>query len=232
MKEATIFSDGASRGNPGRGGWGAIIVEDSKVVELGGFVARTTNNQMELAAIVGGLKEVASESVKIFTDSKYVMNGATKWANNWQRNGWQTVKKEPVINKELWQELLALQAVKKIQWELVPGHVGVKGNERADEIATEFADQKDVDLFEGLLSEYGIDVFSIEHSQEKKSSKDRSRAKAHSYISCVDKKIQIHQSWAECEKRVKGKKALFKKSLSAEDERVVIDEFVSKGCGR
>ncbi len=135
-----IYTDGASRGNPGPGGWGVIITSDSKVLELGGSDPQTTNNKMELTAAIRALEAAQDKKLTIYTDSEYVAKGMTEWIGNWQKKGWKTANKKPVLNQDLWQKLLALSAGREIIWKYVPAHSGVRLNERADEIATSFAD--------------------------------------------------------------------------------------------
>jgi ribonuclease HI len=148
----TVYTDGASRGNPGRGGWGCIVVfGNEKVIELGGKQDTTTNNQMELQGAIEGLKIVLTandgdfKKVHVHSDSQYVLNGITSWIKNWKKNNWKTAAKKSVLNQELWQELDALvQKIEsediKIDWTYVKGHSDNKFNERADVIATECAD--------------------------------------------------------------------------------------------
>lgn len=149
----TIYTDGAARGNPGPGGWGAIIADDV-VKELGGREDHTTNNRMELTAAIEALKQVSSGEITVFTDSEYVMKGITLWIHSWQKNNWRTAGKKPVLNKDLWEHLLGETIGKKIEWKYVRGHFGHKTNERADVIATSFADNEPVKLYSGPVSKY------------------------------------------------------------------------------
>jgi ribonuclease HI len=223
-----IFTDGASRGNPGPGGFGAVVCVANKVFEIGGFEKHTTNNRMELSAVIEALNRVeeTESKVNIFTDSRYLINGITKWIYGWQKNDWQTKDKKEVLNKDLWQSLLAVVSGKNIEWKYVGGHIGIAGNERADEIATAFADGKPAKLFNGKMSDYGIDISNIDIDDSKKTEKNRKKASAYSYVSKVDGKIMVHQTWKECEARVKGKRGvLFKKSLSKEDETEIIKSW-------
>lgn len=149
-----VYTDGSARGNPGKAGWGAIIMFHNdklkvgsvklKVIELGGRSDHATNNQMELSAPIGALhylkNKKLSGDIEIFADSKYVILGITEWIFNWQKNNWRNAAKKPVVNRELWEELHALVKEFKIKWTYVEGHMGDKYNERADEIATSFAD--------------------------------------------------------------------------------------------
>ena len=244
MNNVTIFTDGSSRGNPGPGGWGSVVIDQGgtsvTVVELGGAEKNTTNNRMELAAVITGLKEAGKQSsisgVKIYTDSNYVINGITKWIQGWKRNGWMTKTKDDVSNKDLWMaldEALNVIGSKNVSWEYVGGHVGIAGNERCDEIATGFADGDEVELYNGALSGYQIsNILDVSHdkvkAKAKKSSSSHSKAKAYSYVSSVGGKIETHRTWPECEKRVKGAKgARYKKSLNAMNEVEIVNEFAT-----
>lgn len=234
MDEVIIFCDGASKGNPGPGGWGAIVARAGSVTELGGHAEQTTNNRMELTAALRALELVARQAdapVVVHTDSSYVINGITKWVHGWQRNGWLTKEKKEVLNKDLWGPLVAVaeSLAHGIAWEYVGGHVGIKGNERVDAIASDFAEGKHVELYDGPRAQYGIDLADLGHdaglAEAKSSSRSRSKAKAYSYVSAVDGVVEVHQTWAECEARVRGKTARFKKALSAEEEAQIIEEF-------
>lgn len=150
----TIYTDGSARGNPGPGGWGAIIISDTEVKEIGGSDEHTTNNKMELTAAIRALENMPGDMVTIYTDSEYVMKGITSWIHGWQAKGWRTAAKKPVLNKELWQELLAQTEGKNISWKYVQGHSGDKYNDRCDEIATKFADGEDANLYEGPRALY------------------------------------------------------------------------------
>ena len=131
-----IWGDGACSGNPGPGGWGAILEEDGVRRELSGGRARTTNNQMELQAVIESLKAVAPGTrVEICTDSEYLTKGITTWLKGWKRNGWKTASKQPVKNQEQWQELDELLASRPHKVEWVRGHNGHAENERCDELA-------------------------------------------------------------------------------------------------
>jgi len=150
----TIYTDGSSRGNPGPGGWGAIIVYDNKIVELGGGETHTTNNRMELTAVIEALKAVSDKQITIYTDSEYVMKGITEWIHKWQKKGWKTANKKQVLNQDLWQKLLEVAGDRKIEWKYVAGHAGIHLNERADEIATGFADGLKSFLYNGPKDKY------------------------------------------------------------------------------
>ena len=133
-----IYTDGACSGNPGKGGWGAVLLYGDHQKTISGFDPQTTNNQMELMAVIEALKIIKkSIPIIIHTDSKYVQDGITKWILNWKKNGWKTAKKEPVKNVELWQELDALASQHQISWQWVKGHSGNKYNDIADQLAVD-----------------------------------------------------------------------------------------------
>ena len=141
MKQVIIYSDGACRGNPGPGGWGVLIKFDGAEKELFGGQINTTNNQMELSAAIEGLAALKEScNVKLFTDSKYVMDGITQWIQNWKKNNWRTAAKKDVKNKELWQKLDELINQHQVQWHWVKGHSGDAGNEAADLLANKGID--------------------------------------------------------------------------------------------
>jgi ribonuclease HI len=136
-----LFTDGACKGNPGPGGWGAVLRYKGKERELSGGAPDTTNNRMEMTAAIEGLKALTRPCrVKLWTDSNYVKDGITKWIHGWQRNGWRTADKKPVKNADLWQALLAASAPHRIEWHWVKGHNGHPENERADKLASDAAD--------------------------------------------------------------------------------------------
>lgn len=229
-----IFTDGSSLGNPGPGGWGAVLVlSGGRVIEMGGGAKTTTNNRMELVALIEGLRRIKGESgdLTIYIDSSYVHKGATVWSRTWTKNKWRTKTKKDVENRDLWEMLLPLlhdrEKFGHVAWEHIPGHAGITGNERADEIATGFAAGSAVELFEGDLGDYAVDILNITVDDKKRDAhvrrKSNSRAKAYSYLSLVDGKVVRHGTWAECEKRVKGKPNVrFKKALSPSDESVIL----------
>lgn len=136
MNAVDIYTDGACSGNPGPGGWGALLIYRGQEKELMGGDILTTNNRMELLGAIEALKALKKPSrVHLHTDSTYVKDGITKWINNWKRNGWKTAAKKPVKNADLWQELEAALEGHDVEWRWVKGHAGDEGNERADELA-------------------------------------------------------------------------------------------------
>ena len=136
MNKVEIFTDGACKGNPGPGGWGAILRYGTTEKEIYGASKNTTNNIMELTAVIESLKNLKKPcKLTITTDSKYVKNGITEWIHNWKKNGWRTAAKKEVKNKELWIELDSLIQIHSITWDWVKGHSGHPENERADLLA-------------------------------------------------------------------------------------------------
>lgn len=230
MKEYIVFSDGSSRGNPGPGGFGAVVVYDDSVFELGGGEAKTTNNRMELTGVIEGLSFLQEKKgegeVLVYTDSSYVVNGITKWIYGWQANGWKKQDGEKVLNEELWKKLLHFSKLFDVSWKLLPGHSGIVGNERCDEIATSFADKKKIELYAGSLGEYPFKILPVSFSETQK--KVSKTGKAFSYVSSVSGVVKVHKSWKECEDRVRGQKgARYRKVFSPAEEKALIDEFNS-----
>lgn len=236
-RSLVIFTDGSSLGNPGPGGYGAVLIfpQLDEVIELGGGKPKTTNNEMELSAVIAALSHTvfSSAPAHIFTDSSYVIKGITQWVFGWEKNGWKTQAKEPVANQELWKTLLGLvrdrQRSAPITWNHVPGHVGVPGNERCDAIAVSFASGNPEKLFRGRFSDYGKPLldFTIDTAlaEKKAEKKQGTNAKAYSYLSLVDGILERHTTWPACESRVKGKKARFKKALSADHEQEILKDW-------
>lgn len=134
----TIYADGACKGNPGAGGWGAMLSYGDVTKEIFGGEANTTNNRMELRAVIEALKLLKRDcDVVVYTDSAYVQKGISEWIHGWKRNGWRTADKKPVKNDDLWRELDGLAKQHKIDWQWVKGHAGHPGNERADALANQ-----------------------------------------------------------------------------------------------
>ncbi len=236
-----VFTDGAAKGNPGPGGWGAIVVSPGgTVAELGAGSPHTTNNKMELSGAIAALDEVDGTPgrVIVYTDSTYLIQGITQWVWGWRQKGWRTAAGGEVLNRDLWEQLFALASArgsKGIDWRWVRGHVGTAGNERCDEIAVAFASGQPPDLYRGPLSAYSVDVLTVpdQTSLSKRSdasSGRSSKAPAYSYLSVVDGVLMRHSTWADCERRVKGRAgARFKKATSAADEAAILREW---GVGR
>jgi len=234
-----IFTDGASKGNPGPGGWGVVIVTpDGQVTELGGGEAPTTNNKMELTGAIQALLQVRDlpGRLAVHTDSTYVITGIREWIFGWLRRGWKTAAGADVLNRDLWERLWGLVTARGkggIEWHYVRGHVGIPGNERVDEIADAFATGQDPGLYRGALSGYGRSILDVpsdtslpKRASGSSASQGKSSAKAYSYLSVVDGAPMRHGTWAECEQRVKGRSgARFKKATSAADELAIWREW-------
>jgi ribonuclease HI len=142
MTEVEIFTDGACRGNPGPGGWAALLLTGDTRKELSGAERDTTNNRMELTAAICGLKALKRRCVvKLYTDSKYVLQGITEWLPNWKAQGWRTAARKAVKNQDLWEELDAAAAAQDIEWHWVKGHSGHEGNEYVDQLANDAIDR-------------------------------------------------------------------------------------------
>jgi ribonuclease HI len=131
-----IYTDGACRGNPGPGGWGALLIMGASERELNGAESLTTNNRMELTAVIRALEALKRPvEARIYTDSEYVRRGITEWVHNWKQRGWRTADRKPVKNQDLWQQLDELVARHQLQWHWIRGHSGIPGNERVDQLA-------------------------------------------------------------------------------------------------
>jgi ribonuclease HI len=137
-----IYKDGACRGNPGPGGWAALLISGERRKEISGSEAHTTNNRMELLAAIRGVEALKNPgtTARIYTDSQYVIKGISEWVASWKRRGWKTADKKPVKNQDLWERLDQLAEQHEIEWHWVRGHSGVEGNERVDQLANEAID--------------------------------------------------------------------------------------------
>ena len=237
LNQILIFTDGACSGNPGPGGYGAVIVyPEGEIEEIGAFDAATTNNRMELGATIAGLRRIAhrNEDVWVLTDSTYVIRGITQWIWGWKKKGWTNASGNDVSNTSLWKDLdhevFSRSNVGKIEWKYIRGHQGNPGNERCDEIAVSFSKTRHADLYKGSLLDYPIAIHDLPEdmslpASQSSSSKTSSgkKKKAHSYLSYVNGKLVRHTTWSECEAMVKGRSgAKFKKSQSAADEKIIV----------
>ncbi|MEI8061886.1 MAG: ribonuclease H [bacterium] len=248
-KQVIIYTDGSSRGNPGPGGYAFVVVypnatAEMRIDEAGGREVMTTNNRMEMKAVIEALhffNDYYAKGVEVLyevrLDSSYVMQGATKWIHGWKAKNWITASKEDVKNVDLWQDMDEVMKGKKIEWTLLKGHNNIFGNEKCDQIATTYADGKVPELYKGFLSEYpdAEAILNVEpelSGSEKKAKKSSSKNKnvtAYSYVSKVGGIIHVDKNWDDCKNRVhKSKGALYKKSISPMDESEIISEFKNK----
>ena len=143
MKKIEIFTDGACKGNPGPGGWGVLLRKGKHEKELSGSEPDTTNNRMEMRAVIEGLNALIEPcEVELYTDSKYVVDGITKWVHGWKKRGWISASKKPVRNEDLWHDLIAAELRHKVNWHWVRGHNGHAENERVDKLASDAAERQ------------------------------------------------------------------------------------------
>lgn len=237
-RSIVVFTDGAAKGNPGPGGWGAVIVTpDERVRELGGGAGHTTNNRMELTGPIEALRHLHATpgSIALHTDSTYVIQGISQWIWGWRRRGWKTAEGNDVLNRELWERLSHLveqRGPKGVEWHYVRGHIGIPGNERVDEIANAFALGEDPGFYEGPLREYPWNVLDIpsDTAVPKRSSGaakgGAGKSAVYSYLSVVDGVAMRHKTWPECERRVKGRSgARFKKAKTRDEEAVILRDW-------
>ena len=242
------YTDGACSGNPGPGGWAAIIVRDGTREEIGGGAAATTNNRMELTAVIEALRRVPADApVTVVTDSQYVLKGMTSWVRGWQRRGWRTATGGPVLNRDLWETLAAL-AGSRVTWEWVRGHDGHPENERADQLARAHAQagvagaRRAGSLPRGGALGAGTNTAGGAARREpvRRDASGRGASAAAgagrtngatsrsptgwpTYLSLVDGRLMRHHDWPSCERRVHGQpRARFKKCRSAAEERATV----------
>lgn len=236
-----VFADGASSGNPGPGGWGTVIAHPSgEVQELGGGERATTNNRMELMAVIRGLEflKTTSGEVDLCTDSTYVIRGITQWIWGWRKREWKTAEGGEVANADLWKRLFILVSARrdlgKVDWKYVRGHTGIPGNERVDEIAVAFTKGQRPKLYSGPLLKYDIAIYDLPENTDLPPEKPRpnvkeQKAEPFSYLSLVGGVAERHSSWADCERRVKGRSgAKFKKAMSRDEEKQILENWGAK----
>ena len=217
MSEIRIFSDGACSGNPGPGGWAAIICfSDDTVQELGGADDQTTNNRMEIRGTLEALLHLAKRNitgaVTIYTDSQYLIQGSQSWLAKWRENGWQTQANQSVSNKDLWQALEPVLEQFKIRWVYVPGHANYPGNERCDKIAVAYSLKKNELLYSGSLANYPVDLSRVPSGAPIK------KFPKPVYLSLLNGKLERHTDWKSCEARVKGQKSVKYKKVESQEE--------------
>ncbi len=233
IEMTTVFTDGACSGNPGPGGWGAVIISTSgNILEIGGRDPSTTNNRMEMMAVLKSLEALKKIKgrAQFFTDSLYVLRGITQWCWGWKRNSWKTSEGQDVTNRDLWQEMIALVEElgrKNIDWHYCRGHQGTPGNERCDEIAVAFSKGDSISLFKGSIKDYSYDILKFPKIEPWPEMKQKSeKVAAFSYLSLTGNIVTRHSDWASCERRVKGKSGVkFKKAKSAADEKEILTSW-------
>lgn len=238
LGEILVIGDGSSKGNPGPAGWGALVVMEGRVVEMGGASSRATNNEMELRAFLESLKflnerNVSDCQIKFYWDSKFVLSGAKSWRFSWKRKAWRTQDGSEVKNLSLWKaidhELETLKGNDLVYY-YVPGHQGITANERVDTIAQEFADGREPALFVGALSDYRFDLRqglpSEEFDPARQSFQKSKDTSGQYYLSYVGGQLYRDTTWKECEARVKGVSGVkYKKIKSAEEEPKVLKDW-------
>jgi ribonuclease HI len=239
VQPIVVFTDGAAKGNPGPGGWGAIIVTPAgEVAELGARAAMTTtNNRMELTGAIMALSELRNVPGKlaIYTDSTYVIQGIRGWIYGWRKRGWKTATGGDVLNRDLWEQLDALVSARPkgdIAWHYVKGHAGIPGNERVDAIADGLARGEAVTLYRGPLLGYEHAILDLPSDTDvpvrtsPPAGSSSPKGKPYSYLSVVDGELARHATWAECERRVKGRAgARFKKAMNQADEADILRDW-------
>lgn len=238
----SVYCDGACSGNPGPGGWAAVLIfPEGTVREMGGGERPTTNNRMEMSAAIAALIAVKDrpEPVKIYTDSALLVNGINSWIHGWKRKGWVTAGGAPVVNRDLWESLDALVQFRKgrLSWVHVKGHAGQEINERCDAIAVAFSKNARPALYDGPAVGCGYSLLppGPEHLHKPAaksggssgghahSSSRRSSGAGAFYISLVHGRLERHATWPQCQARVNGASgARFKKVSSAEEEAEVL----------
>lgn len=233
-----VYSDGACSGNPGPGGWAFVLGSPEGWVQEGaGHVPDTTNNRMELLSAVEALRlilesERSSQNVLLFSDSVYVIRGATQWVFGWRRNGWKTAQGDDVSNRDLWEVFFVLvhQSGLKIEFRYVKGHAGIPGNERCDVLAVQSSQRSVVQLYSGNNSDYYFDIRDLPPEMpipemRSKSSVNGSKEKVN-YLSLINGKVFRDSNWGQCEARVKGRPGVrYKKVKSLQEEKSVLESW-------
>lgn len=236
--KACLYTDGACSGNPGPGGWGFVFVNflSKKITEGGGADSSTTNNRMEMTAIIEGLQEARRQKhqeLLILTDSTYVIRGFTQWRFGWKKRGWVTSEGQPVSNQDLWEKLDQVAQGLQLDWRYVRGHQGTPGNERVDRIAVAFSKRDWIDLkIEVSFSNYEFDVTVIPKGEPLPEMKSHApgEKKAVFYVSYVNGVLTRHQDWSSCERTVKGQpKALYKKVSNEQELKEVLKKWGVNG---
>jgi len=241
-----VYTDGACSGNPGPGGWAAIVGaiqgKSAEIKELGDSATQTTNNRMELGSVLAALnyieRTVSSPefSIQIYTDSVYVIKGITQWVFGWKKRGWKNAEGAAVLNQDIWEDLdrvtyhLQKKMNQKIKWDYVRGHQGTPGNERCDRIAVAFSKGDYVSLYSGSNEHYHFDILTPPPTEEikEKSYTKAEKPKTQWYVVLKNGVLTRYKTWPECEASVKGAPGVkFKKVTSEAEEAEVL-----KGWGK
>ena len=239
-----VYTDGACSGNPGPGGWGAIVGsiegKNVEIKELGDSDLKTTNNRMELGSVLAALIYIDKHtnnpdfSIQIYTDSVYVIKGITQWVFGWKKRGWKNAEGAPVLNQDIWEPLDAVtyrlqkKMDQKIKWDFVRGHQGTPGNERCDAIAVAFSKNDYVNLYNGSGKNYYFDITEAPPTEEikEKSYTKADKPKTQWYIVLKNGVITRYKTWSECEASVKGAPGVkFKKVTSDSEEAEVLKSW-------
>ncbi len=244
QKDFLIYSDGACSGNPGPGGWGAILIFQDEVRELSGRENSTTNNRMEMTGAISALDlivqmegskpggKLKNSNIFLFTDSSYIINGIDKWVWGWIKNNWRNKEGAEVLNADLWKLLYKLTHIElkaRVNYRYVRGHRGHAGNERCDEMAVSESKFRSPIHYIGNIGEYSFEVIPpppFEAVPQFSSNIGAKKAPPFGYISLVDGVFRRHKDWSSCERLVKGRAgAKFKKAQSAEDEAGIVKSW-------
>lgn len=228
-----IFCDGACSGNPGPGGWGAVLVNpEMQVQEFGGAESPTTNNRMEITGLIEVLRKInpdSTEPIYVYTDSTYVIYGITQWIHGWRRNQWKNSEGQDVANQDLWRILdqVVSPLRKRIDFRYSRGHSGIPGNERCDEIAVARSQGRWVDYYSGSLLQYDVPIFDLPEETKVPELKSKAeKKKAVAYLSYLDGEVVRHSTWPQCDARVKGRSgAKFKKLMDLSEEKALLAEW-------
>ncbi len=226
-----VFIDGSSLGNPGPGGWGALLIarEENQIAEIGGSKKNSTNNEMELEALVQSLSFLRGNSGNIlfFSDSRYLVQAMSIWLDGWRKNGWRRKDGKEIKNLSLWKKISSLleeRGKNTVFFIHIPSHVGIFGNERVDKIAQSFAKGESIELYQGTFKKYPFRdkllLPSLEEIYTKKSQKRRRKDKQKCYyLSFQNGKVTRYENWEECKKHVLGKKGIRYKKICSKEER-------------
>jgi len=234
MSNILIYTDGACSGNPGPGGYGSIIFWNDQIQELGAHQPATTNNRMEMTAVLAALDWIRQQNIQeknliIYTDSVYVIKGMTQWVFGWLRKGWKNSEGQEVTNQDIWRQLLAASQGFKIEWRFIRGHKGIPGNERCDQIAVAFSHKDPISLYSGSSQSYSFDIRQLpvaEPLPEFKPGSGSAEKKDSWYLSLISGKVTKYATWKECEAAVKGRPGVkFKKVSSLAEEQELLKNW-------